>query len=262
MKIRFFTAVFFLSGLALNAAAAGHGAPKHKMPNPVSAVAASTPAAQGLPLLSPPTGPVTVEMVISRFEQFDAKVNTLSANFRQGVRMDESGVDQSVEGALEYHKPNLLRIEHRLPESQTIVADGTWLWVWRKDSNQVVQTRLEDWKKSEPLAEGLLDFGNYSKLLKTYDVSIATVSAPGPDGHARFELLLKPKDKTAAFSLTMQMTTADFFPTQTELRAGSILARTVFTDIRYNPAIPEARFKFTPPPDADVFQNFKPPKTE
>lgn len=252
--------LLFLPGLSWTASAAGP-AGKHKTASPVSA-APSTPTAQGLPLLPPPTGPVTVEMVISRFEEFDGRVNTLSADFKQGVRMDESGVDQSVEGSLEYRKPNLLRIEHRLPESQTIVDDGSWLWVWRKDSNQVIQTRLEDWKKSEPLAEGLLDFGNYSKLLKAYDVSIATVSAPGPDGHRRFELLLRPKDKSAAFSLTMKMTTADFFPSSTELRAGNILARTAFSNIRYNPEIPAARFQFTPPADADVFQNFKPPKTE
>jgi outer membrane lipoprotein-sorting protein len=226
------------------------------------AASKSSATAEGLPLLAPPTGPITVELVTRRFEQFDTTVNTLSADFRQVVRWDESGVQQAVEGSLEFHKPNLLRIEHRLPENQTIIADGNWLWVWRKETNQVVQTKLEDWKKSEPVAQALLDFGNYAQLLKTYSVAIGTVSAPGADGHRSFEVVLKPKDKPAQFTLTMRLSTADFFPAQTELRVGGVLVRSLFTGIRYNPALKDSRFQFTPPADADVFQNFKPPRTE
>lgn len=264
MIARLALSVLLLPGLAAAQApkAKPKPRPKPKAPAAAAAPAKSTETAQGLPLLSPPTGPVTVDMVIARFEEFDGKVKTLAAEFTQSIRMEEAGTQQSVEGTLEYGKPNLLRIEHSRPERQTIVADGTWLWVWRRENNQVVQTKLEDWKKSEPLAEGLMDFGNYAKLLRTYSVAVATVSAPGPDGHRDLELVLRPKEKPSAFSLTMRLSTANFFPSQTELRTGAVAARTTFSNIKYNPSLAESRFQFTPPPDADVFQNFKPPRTQ
>ncbi|MBI3554593.1 MAG: outer membrane lipoprotein carrier protein LolA [Elusimicrobia bacterium] len=259
MRRAAFVFVFLAPSLAWSASSAA----KEKAKKPAPGAHAKAPGAgAGLPLLPPPTGPITVELVTKRFEEFDLAVNTLSADFRQVVRWDESGVQQAVEGSLEFHKPNLLRIEHRLPENQTIVADGIWLWVWRKDNNQVVQTKLEDWKKSEPVAQGLLDFGNYAQLLKTYEVSVGSVSAPGADGHRAFDVVLRPKEKSAPFTLTMRVSTADFFPTQTELRVGGVLVRSIFSALRYNPELAESRFQFTPPADADVFQNFKPPRTE
>ncbi len=210
-------------------------------------------------LLAPPTAPITLDLIIRRLEESDIKLTTLAADFRQVVHWDESGVSQAVEGSLKFHKPNLLRIEHRLPESQIIVADGLWLWIWRRGENQVVQTRLEEWKKSEPVAQGLLDFGNYAQLLKNYTVAIATISAPQADGHRSLEVTLHPKDTPEQFSLTLKMSTRDYFPSQTELRVGQVRVSSLFSHLRYNPAILDSDFKFTPPPDADVFQNFKPP---
>lgn len=221
-------------------------------------------ATTSLPLFPPTTGPITVALVLERFEGYDKTMNTLAADFRQSVRWDESGTTQTVEGTVEYKKPDRLRLEHRLPESQTVVADGLWLWIWRKETNQVIQAKFEDWKKSDQVAQGLLDFGKYGELLKRYDVFIATVSEPGPDGHRRFELGLKPlakdKGKTGDFSLRLRVSTRDFFPGDTEMKVGSVSIHSVFEKVRFNPELAEERFRFAPPSGADVFQNFKPPK--
>ena len=226
--------------------------------------AASTEAPSGLPSFAPSTAPVTVELVLRRFEDFDRALDSLSADFRQFVRWDESGTAQSVEGSLQYVKPDRLRIEQRLPEGQTIVGDGLWLWIWRRSTNQVIQARFEDWKRSEPMAQGLLDFGKYGELLKRYEVSIATVTAADARGQREIELHLRPKpaEKTAEFELRLRLSTRDYFPVDTQLRAGQVTIHSMFTNVRFNPAIPPERFRFTPPPGADVFQNFKPPRME
>lgn len=215
-----------------------------------------------LPLLPPPTEPVTVEMVLSRFERLDRSLTSLSADFRQQVAWQEAGTEQTVEGTVDFRKPDLLRLEHRKPEPQTLVSDGTWLWIYRPSTEQVIKTRFADWKKSEPMAQGLLDFGDYSNLIKSYDASISTVSAPGADGQRQVALALKPKEKSKAgeFVLTLHMSTRDYFPAATDLKAGSVMVHSVFSNIRYNPALPDSRFRFTPPPGADVFDNVKPPK--
>lgn len=210
------------------------------------------------------TSPLTLEQIGLRFAETDAKIETLKASFRQSVRMEGSDVVQTVEGDVLFKKPDLLRLTHRIPEPQTIVSDGTYLWVYRNSTNQVIQTRLEAWRKSEPLAQGLLDFGKSADMLSRYDTSLTTVSAPGADGHRIFTLTLKPKaeDKKKGedsdFVLTLRASTKDFFPGDATLTVGRASIRSRFEDVRLNPAIPAAEFKFTPPPDADLFKSPEP----
>jgi len=241
------------AGLALPAAAAKTPKPA-KSPAPVS-ISTSLPFA--LPLFPPTTAAITVPLAIERFAQFDRQMRTLTAVFRQSVRSDDTGQTQAAEGTFAYRKDNLLRLEHRLPDPQTLVCDGSRVWVWRPANGQVIRSTLEDWKRSQPLAQGLLDFGNYAGLLKRYDVSVGTVSAAGPDGHRGFSLVLKPlsrprQDKAGDFTLTLRLSTRDFFPFDSELRVGGVTAHSVFADVRFNPELPETLFRFSPPPDADV----------
>ena len=214
---------------------------------------AKTEPSHALPLLPPATGEITVPMVLERFERFDAGMNTMSGEFRQSVHSQDTGQSQTVTGTLAYRKKDRLRVEHLAPESQTLVCDGSRVWVWRPANGQVIRSKLDEWKRSQPLAQGLLDFGNYAGLLKRYDVSVATVSAPGPDGHRSLALALKPLDPSRGdFRLVLRLSTRDFFPFDSELRVGAVTARTTFSDIRFNPDLPESQFQFRPPPGADV----------
>jgi outer membrane lipoprotein carrier protein len=238
------TAILAFS-LALPAAASPAG--KDKGAPPVA-------PATSLPLYAATTEAITVPLVLERFERFDRDLRTLSASFRQTVHSEDTGQAQAVSGTLAYGKKDRLRIEHRSPEAQTLVCDGARVWVWRQANGQVIRAKLEEWKRSQPLAQGLLDFGNYAELLKRYDVTLSTVSAPAGDGQRSLVLALKPRASSAGgdFLLTLRLSTRDFFPYDSELRVGSVSARTTFSDVRFNPDMPQTQFQFTPPAGADV----------
>ena len=227
----------------------------------VSSAAAGT----ELTAFAPSTAPLTLELISARFAETDGKINTLKASFRQSVRMEGSDVVQTVEGDVVFKKPDLLRLTHRIPEPQTVVSDGTYLWVYRNSTNQVIQSRLETWRKSEPLAQGLLDFGKSADMLSRYDTAITTITSPGTDGHRVFTLTLTPKpaDKRGPdsdFVLTLKASTKDFFPGDATLKVGRAEIRSRFEGVRLNPALPEEAFKFTPPADADLFKSPEPKK--
>lgn len=243
--MRTLAAAMFLF-LALPAAAAPSGKGKRQP--------AKADPAYALPLSPATTAEITVPLILERFERFDAGMNTLSGEFRQSVHSQDTGQSQTVTGTLAYRKKDRLRVEHLAPEPQTLVCDGSRVWVWRPANGQVIRSKLDEWKKSQPLAQGLLDFGNYAGLLKRYDVSVATVSAPGPDGHRSLALALKPLDPSRGgdFRLVLRLSTRDFFPFDSELRVGAVTARTTFSGIRFNPDLPESQFQFRPPPGADV----------
>lgn len=223
----------------------------------------SAAACTELTAYAPSSAPITIQLIAQRFAETDAKINTLKATFHQSVRMEGSDVVQTVEGDVVFKKPDLLRLTQLIPEPQTVVSDGTWLWVYRKSTNQVIQSRLDAWRKSEPLAQGLLDFGKSADMLTRYATEITTISAPGADGHRTFTLTLKPKtaDKkgeAADFVLTLKASTKDFFPGDATLRVGRASIRSLFEGVRLNPELPEAAFKFTPPADADLFKSPEP----
>jgi outer membrane lipoprotein-sorting protein len=230
---------------------------------PKGAVAVST-AAAGVPFpaYAPSTAPITVELVAARFAEVDARIATLKSSFRQFVRVEGSDTVQTVEGEVLFRKPDSLRLTHRVPEPQTVVSDGTWLWVHRESTNQVIKSKLDAWRKSEPMAQGLLDFGKSADLLARYDAKVSTVSAPGPDGHRRFELSLLPKaedrKKGAAFTLAIVSNDRDFFPHEAKLVVERASIRSIFENARLNPELPEASFRFVPPPGADLFESPEP----
>ena len=233
------------------ASAAGKKAPKK------NGVAVST-AAAGTDLFAyaPSTAPLTLDVVAARFAEVDGRMKTLKASFKQFVRVEDADTVQQVEGEVLFRKPDLMRLTHRIPEPQTVVSDGVFLWVHRPSTNQVIQTRLESRRRKEPLAEGLLEFGKSADLLTKYDAALSTVSAPGADGHRTFVVTLKPKasDKgDSDFLLTLKASDKDFFPGEATLRVGRASIRSTFEGVRLNPELPDETFRFSPPPGADVF---------
>lgn len=240
--------------LASPALAAKKG-PKEPAPKPAVSTAA---AGAELTAYAPSTAPLTVEYIAARFAESDARITTLKTSFRQFVRLEGSDTVQSVEGEVSFKKPDLIRLVHKIPEPQTVVSDGTYLWVHRDSTNQVIQTRLETWRKSEPLAQGVLDFGASAGLLARYDTVLSTFSAPGPDGHRTFELRLTPKKSADEFVLTLKSSTKHFFPAEATLKIGRASIRSLFENVRLNPELPAQTFQYTPPADADLFKSPEP----
>lgn len=199
------------------------------------------------------TLPLTLPDVLSHFETFDRDLKTLTAEFTQSLAMLETGMSSSVEGSIVYKKPEHLRIEYSRPEPQTVVTDGKDIWIHRPAHGQVIQSLLEDWKKSDPTINNLMQFGSYGKMLKNYDVVLDS-------GPAAIILHLTPKDSPGAdFRLSLELNDKTLFPETTVLGVGSMVARTILTNIRFNPKVEDKTFDFKPPPGADVFRNFKPP---
>jgi outer membrane lipoprotein carrier protein len=247
-----------LAALLATPAAARAAKPAAKKAKSPAVAVSTAEAGTELPAYAASTAPLTLELIASRFAELDVKMSSLRADFSQFARMEGSDTVQQVEGEVLFKKPDLLRLTHRVPEKQTIVSDGQWLWVYRESTNQVIQTRLDAWRKSEPLAKGLLDFGRSADLLKRYDAALSTVSAPGADGYRTFIVTLTPKaadrsSSDADFALTLTASTRDFFPYEAALRVGRASIRSRFTRVRLNPEIPDSSFRFAPPPGADVF---------
>ena len=170
------------------------------------------------------------------------QTTTAKARFAQVV-VDRNGKTlQQASGTMEFARPGRFRWEYVKPYEQTIVGDGSRLWIYDKDLNQVTVRKLDRALGASPAA--LLACSN--EIEKSYSLK-ATGSEGGLDW-----LEAIPKTQDTAFERIRlglgkggleAMELRDQFGQKTVIK---------FSDLQRNVKSGPDTFKFTPPQGADV----------
>ena len=179
---------------------------------------------------------------VDALKAFIGDTRTAKANFSQTV-MDQNGkLRQSSEGTLSFSRPGKFRWVYQKPYEQLIVGDGSKLWIYDADLEQVTVRKLGDALGSSPAA--LLAGSN--DIEKHFSLKDAGAS----DGLEWLEA--RPRDKESTFEAVRMgfagntlaaMELKDTFGQTTLLK---------FSGMVKNPAVNANEFKFTPPKNADV----------
>ena len=123
----------------------------------------------GLLLLMPITGGLLADCETPSAGQSLVKLlqgmDSLQATFRQD---DESRQSASQTGKLWVRRPDLFRVESDPPLSQTIVSDGTSLWIHDRDLEQVIIRHLDKHAGEIPV---LILAGDPEQLTAQFEVS-------------------------------------------------------------------------------------------
>lgn len=235
---------------------------KKPAPKPET-ITVSTPALTGvststLPGLETAAGPVTADFLIARLREWDDKLESLSAKFKQEVAFGDAGLAQQVEGTINYLRPDRLRIEHTLPARQIVYTDKKTLWIYKPEDSQAVKADWQEWKKQQNVNfTGILDFGSYSALLENNVVSVSTEGKTG----TYVDMTFVPKNNPDAYSLTLSLSSTDYFPVVTRLVVGATTVSTTLGDIAINRGLPAEMFDFRPP-KGTVILNFPGPEEQ
>jgi len=168
---------------------------------------------------------------------FFAGLETLQADFEQQVVDEEGRLQQSSQGHMWIMRPGRFRWDYEEPYRQQLVADGTRLWSYDEDLEQVtVQAAGEVLTATpamllsgeQPLEQvfNLENDGDSVRLLpKTDDSNITALNLYLEDGALR------------------QIRAQDSFGNTTTFR---------FSKLQRNPPLPADLFVFVPPAGADV----------
>ena len=179
---------------------------------------------------------------VDELKSYLQQTTTAKARFAQMVLDKNLKPLQQATGTMQFSRPGRFRWEYDKPYEQTIVGDGTRLWIYDKDLNQVTVRKLDRALGSSPAA--ILAGSN--EIEKGY-----TLSATGAqDGLEWIEAV--PKAKDTAFekvrfgfnkSTLEAMDLRDQFGQRTVIK---------FSAIERNTKLAPESFKFTPPKGADV----------
>ena len=177
-----------------------------------------------------------------RVEAFLQGLDGLQAQFKQ-ILTDRNGqtVDEA-SGTLAISRPDRFRWDYRQPYQQIIVADGSRIWIYDSDLEQVTVRKLDETLSATP---AMLLSGR-SSLSDNFKVT--QVSREGAVDWVKME----PKRDDTDFrwvrlgfegALLKYMQLADKLGQTTSLE---------FNKLERNPPLDPSRFTFTVPPGADV----------
>ncbi len=177
-----------------------------------------------------------------RLKAFVEQTRSASADFSQTV-MDRGGKKiQTASGNLQFSRPGKFRWTYDSPYQQLIVGDGTKLWIFDKDLNQVTARKLDDALGASPAA--LLAGDN--AIEKNFDLK----NAAAKDGLEWLEAT--PKSSETTFErIRMGFKGADLDTMELKDQFGQLTVIR-FIDLKRNPTLSPDLFKFTPPQGADV----------
>lgn len=86
----------------------------------------------------------------ARLEKFFKDVHTLRADFRQEILNARSEVVKKASGQVVIQRPGHFRWDYAKPYDQVIVADGTTLWIYDADLEQVTVKPMATLVKDTP----------------------------------------------------------------------------------------------------------------
>jgi len=179
---------------------------------------------------------------VEQLRQFVSATRSAEGAFEQTVVAKSGRKPQQAAGSFAYARPGRFHWEYNQPYRQVLVGDGTRLWTWDPDLNQVTVREIGEALGATPAAilfgsgelEDSFELGNGGS-----DSGLTWVEARPKKTESGFESLrIGLQD-----GQLRQMEMRDNFGQTTLIR---------FTRLQPNPQLDADRFRFTPPAGADV----------
>lgn len=170
-------------------------------------------------------------------------MNSMQAKYTQKTFDMRGNALQSLSGDMQVKRPGFFRWETKEPFPQLVVANGTKVWVYDPELEQVTIQMLDKQVGNTP---ALLLSGDPKKLNQAFSIT----EDKGATGEAAF--VLTPKDKDVLFE-SLRVTFKG--PQLTSMHLKDSLGQKTeinFSNISVNPNLANSQFVFHPPKGVDV----------
>jgi outer membrane lipoprotein carrier protein len=180
---------------------------------------------------------------VTSLRQFVQEVKSGRATFTQTVSSPDGARKRSTEGRFEFVRPNRFRFDYAPPMAQHIVADGQKVWLHDPDLDQVTVRAMGDALGATPAA--LLAGGSLDK-----DFTLKVL--PDRDGLQWAEALPKARDSPFQ-AVRVGFRGKDLAALEIVDSFGQVSTLSM-RQFEANVTLAPERFRFTPPPGADVLE--------
>lgn len=130
-------------------------------------------------------------------------VNDFSVLFFQTSTLKAMEIQETASGKLLVKRPGMMRWDYEKPDKQIIVSDGTHLWVYRPEDNQVLVGRAPSFF-GEGKGAGFLS--DIKSVRKNFSITLEN-----KEGEKSYRLKLIPKKQTQDLSRVFLVVSPDTF---------------------------------------------------
>ena len=197
---------------------------------------------KGLVLAAALTVTTAQAATLDRLRAFVRDTQTARAQFTQTVSDKAGRVTQTASGEFLLERPGRFRWTVAKPYRQLLVGDGTRVWVYDEDLNQVIVRRLSEALGATPAA----------LLAGNQDVERAFTWKDLPAADGLDWLAATPVSTESSFAEIRLGFDARGLAALELLDAFGQRSTVRFTAFERNPKLAPDAFRFTPPPGADV----------
>jgi len=176
------------------------------------------------------------------------KLSGFTAGFFQSSTLKALKITDTAVGKITIKRPGKMRWVYEAPEQQSIITDGTRLWIYRPDDNQVMLGVAPSFFGAGKGASFLTDI---RVMKESFDITVET-----PDAPDRYKLKLIPKQKTIDVThifVWVSPQTWEISEVATYNTYGDE-TRLEFSNIEFIDDLPDPLFMFTIPDGVNVVQ--------
>jgi outer membrane lipoprotein carrier protein len=217
---------------------------------PLELRAGGSPAATAKPNASPAGAksgrPVPIENVdktVRALQRRYHEIKSLRAKFTESIT-PAGAPTRNRDGVVYLRMPGRMRWQFDSPTRELVVSDGSTLYTYDPDLNQVVEAPLKQVLRAPGATEFLLGMGNLSR-----DFEASAVEPPPADGLIHLKLRSRRGGNTIELGLVPA--TYDIATLEITDALGNV-TRLSFSDIDDNVKISDSMFAFTVPAGADI----------
>lgn len=176
-------------------------------------------------------------------------IRSMKADFTQTLKDNHGKTIQTSRGWMALQRPGEFRWQTLTPNKQLVVANGSRLWIYDPDLEQVIVRALSKQAGETPAL--LLSDANPS-LEKDFAVSADNTASSGMQSY-----VLSPKDRGSMFtSIRMEFTGNELHEMQLRDHLDHITT-IEFKNVKTNTKLPNAMFYFAPPKNVDIIDETK-----
>ncbi|MDR7334052.1 outer membrane lipoprotein chaperone LolA [Roseateles asaccharophilus] len=180
---------------------------------------------------------------VDALRDFGRDVKSGKANFTQTVTSPDGKRKKVSSGSFEFQRPNRFRFAYAKPFEQTIVADGTKVWIYDADLNQASSRKLADALGATPAA-----------LLAGTDLERDfTLKAAAADGGLEWVQAVPKQAESTIQTLKLGFKGKDLAAMEIVDGFGQ-RSRLDFSAVQANVALGAERFQFKLPAGADLIE--------
>jgi outer membrane lipoprotein-sorting protein len=172
------------------------------------------------------------------------------------ISLKDTQSEEEMKGVLAYKNPNRIRIDFSKPTQQVLVSDGEDLLVYIPMYSYVLEQRLK--RKSKDTLLLMTRQQGLESLKNKYSVAYVVGPRPVPLDDTMPEKVIKLKFFSSAASYR-QLEIAFTEDGLIRRITGTTLNKTVvldLTNIKVNKNMPDNRFKYSAPSNANVYRDF------